>query len=112
MQGLAGSITPAGTGNVCIIISGTAVLPTDHGIEYQISYGTGGAPTSNASLTGTQVGAVQVCNDSTVDLPFSLAVVVTGLTPSTTYWIDLAAKAIGMATSASLSAVSVTAFEF
>jgi len=114
MQGLAGSLTPAGSGNVCIIISGTIIPQASHGIEYQISYGTGAPPGSNASLVGTQIGAIQEYESSllTGAIPFSLAAVVTGLTLSTTYWIDLAAKAIGAATTVELQNVSITAFEF
>jgi hypothetical protein len=120
MQGLAGAITPTASGNVLITISGT-ILTTNgtiaFGISYQISYGTGSAPTTNAALAGTQAGTVQTftapvaVTAADVAQPFSTTVVVTGLTAGTTYWIDLAAKALGAASAYSFSAVSVTPVE-
>src|SRR5208283_4818695 len=62
MQGLAGAITPAKSGNILIIISGTLIASTttiNDGVRYRISYGTSSAPTSNTALAGTQVGPIQ-----------------------------------------------------
>lgn len=122
MQGLAGSITPATTGRILITISGTIVAPTgttvDNGIAYQISYGTGSAPANAASLTGTQIGAAQQFTLATaataaadVSVPFSISYPVTGLTVSTAYWIDLAAKSITTVSQMGLSNVNVVAVE-
>ena len=122
MQGLAGSITPSSSGNVLIIISGTIIAPTnttvDNGIIYQISYGTGGAPANAAALTGTQVGLTQEYTSAIaptaaadVHVPFSISYVVTGLTPGTPYWIDLAAEVVTTASAMALSNVMVVAFE-
>lgn len=123
MSGLAGSITPTVTGNVLITISGTIIDPgattsAGQGIQYQISYGTGSAPTGNAALTGTQVGSVgewMIANTVTaadVFIPFSQTVVVTGLTVSTAYWIDLAAKSITGASNFAFQKVTVAVVEF
>jgi hypothetical protein len=120
MQGLAGAITPTASGNMLITIAGTMVTTNgtiDFGVAYQVSYGTGTAPTSNAALTGTQAGTVQTYTTGAavtagdVAQPFSVTVLVTGLTPGTTYWVDLAAKAIGLPSAYSFSAASVTAAE-
>jgi hypothetical protein len=121
MQGLAGSIKPTTTGSVLIIISGTVVSPSGtaagNGIKYQISYGTGTAPANAATLTGTQVGTVQeYTNPATVtaadvNQPFSHAVVITGLTAGTTYWIDEAAESVATVSDMGLANVSVTAVE-
>jgi hypothetical protein len=121
MQGLAGSITPSRTGNVLIIVSGTVVETTGTaagvGVQYQLSYGTSTAPTSNAAKTGTQVGTVQkYLNPATVTavdvaVPFSVQAVVTGLTVGTAYWIDLAAESITTASYVGFSNVSVSVIE-
>ena len=123
MQGLAGSITPTKSGNVLITICGTIIAPTgttvDNGIKYQISYGTGSAPGSNATLTGTQIGVVQewtnpVALSAAGDLhvPFSISVVVTGLTQNTPYWIDLAAESVTTASDIGFTNVGISAHEF
>jgi hypothetical protein len=122
MQGLAGSITPATTGTVLITISGTvdsgAGTAAGNGIIYQISYGTGSAPSNAASLTGTQVGSVQQYTNAAtvtafgdVNVPFSHSAVVTGLTVGTTYWVDEAAKSIATASDISLENVSISVVE-
>lgn len=120
MQGLAGAITPVLTGAVLITISGTVLASTvaaGDGIEYQISVGTGAAPTNGAALSGTQYGQPQSSKNpataiaADVAVPFSVQAVVTGLTKATPYWIDLAAKSLGTASSGSLSAVSISAIE-
>jgi hypothetical protein len=120
MQGLAGTITPATTGNVLITISGTIVAASGTaagtGVKYSISYGTGAAPGINATLTGTQVGGVQ---QATADVtyaaaglnrPFSVSAVVS-LTVGTTYWIDLAAESQGTANQWGFATPSVAAME-
>jgi hypothetical protein len=121
MQGLAGSIIPHSTGTVLIIISGylTASATTAaYGINIQVSYGTGGAPSNGASLTGTQVGAVQTWKTGTTltasgDLaaPIMTQALVTGLTVGTTYWIDLAAEAVGAASDYKINNANITAVE-
>ena len=121
MQGLAGSITPTGSGKVLIIISGTIVEATGTaagtGVQYQLSYGTSTAPANAAALTGTQVGTVQkYLNPTTVvaadvAVPFSIQAVVTGLTVGTAYWIDLAAESITTASYVGFSNVSISVIE-
>lgn len=121
MQGLAGSITPATTGNVILTINGVAESNTNtsgDGIQFQISYGTGAAPTNAAALTGTQAGSVLVYVNASavtagnVAVPFSLTAVVTGLTPATAYWIDLAAKSVATISSGKLANINISAIEF
>lgn len=103
MQGLAGAITPAISGKIFVTISGTIITTqtaAGNGVQFQLSHGTGTAPTSNAALTGTQDGTVQqylipaTVTAADVQVPFSISVVLTGLTVGTAYWIDLAGKAI------------------
>ena len=121
MQGLSGSITPSRTGTIHITINGTVNETTGTaagvGAFWQISYGTSTAPTANSALTGTQVGPVQQYeNPATVTaanvfFPFSISVIVTGLTVGTAYWIDLAAKSITTASYVGFTNVQITAFE-
>jgi hypothetical protein len=122
MQGLAGSITPGVTGNVLVIISGTILAPAgttvDNGILYQISYGTGVAPTANAVLTGTQVGLPQeftlfvaATAAADVHVPFSITYLVTGLAIGTTYWVDLAAESVTTISQMGFANVSIVAAE-
>jgi hypothetical protein len=46
-----------------------------------------------------------------VAVPFSISYVITGLTPGTAYWLDVAAKAVGSAGEIGLSNVAIVAFE-
>ncbi|MGD0216317.1 MAG: hypothetical protein ABSC45_02245 [Desulfobaccales bacterium] len=121
MQGLAGSITPTRSGRVLITICGTIIAPTgttvDNGILYQISYGTGGAPSNAGTLTGTQIGVIQEYTNpaaitaADLHVPFSVSVVVTGLTLNTAYWIDLAAESVTTASDMGFTNVGISALE-
>jgi hypothetical protein len=120
MQGLAGTITPQHTGTVLVIVSGTltsATVTAGDGITYQISYGTGSAPANAGTLAGTQAGPIQVYkNPATVTaadvaVPFSVSTIITGLTLNTAYWLDLAAKSVGTASSGGVGGVSIVAVE-
>lgn len=97
MAGLAGAITPATSGRIMITISGDMDNSTSNdGVQVQIRYGTGGAPSSGGNLTGTTVGGAvnMVSNSSSNRIPFTCNAVVTGLTVGTAYWIDLGLAAI------------------
>jgi hypothetical protein len=122
MQGLAGTITPARTGNVLVIITGTVVglvaTTVDNGISYQISYGTSTAPANAAALTGTQVGPVQTYTSAIaptaygdVNVPFSISALISALTVGTAYWIDLAAESITTASQMGLTNVQISIIE-
>jgi len=112
MMGLAGAITPAHSGNVLLIVSGTLTNgTTSDGASLQIRYGTGAAPTNGAALTGTAVGNnIADNNPVTNKIPFSVQAVVTGLTVGTAYWVDVGLAAITGGT-ASIATVSVSALE-
>lgn len=120
MQGLAGAITPAKSGNILLIISGDFIsnsVTAGDGIKTKLSYGTGTAPVNAAALTGTQVGnTLEYTNDTTVTaadvfVPFSQQAVITGLTLGTAYWLDIAAEAVANISHVGLANVSVTAIE-
>lgn len=120
MMGLAGAITPKKSGTLMLTISGNLTGTTTtagDGIAYQLSYGTGTAPTTNAALAGTQVGsAPQYTNPTTVtavdiQVPFSITAVITGLTLGTAYWLDLAAKALNTASHVNFANLSISVIE-
>src|SRR5262249_50577600 len=92
MMGLAGSFTPTRSGRALIIICGdVANSVIADGAKFQIRFGTGTAPANAAALTGTAAGALVVMTDGVAaqQMPFSVQAVVTGLTLSTAYWLDL-----------------------
>lgn len=113
MMGLAGSITPGNSGRVMINITGTVKTNSSgNGAATQIRYGTGAAPSNGAALTGTAVGVLVSqpnMNNSNV-YQFVHSVIVTGLTPATTYWIDTSLAAVNGAT-ATMENVNICAYE-
>ena len=114
MMGLAGAITPSATGKVQITITGTIANATAiaDGAKVQIRYGTGTAPVNTAALTGTAVGSLQqyIAATTAETAPFAVSAVVTGLTLSTAYWLDVSLAAITGGT-ATVTGVSITAIE-
>jgi hypothetical protein len=100
MMGLAGAITPAGSGKIMIVITGDTDNDTAaDGTKMGIRYGTGSAPTNGAALTGTAVGTLPNAVNANLALdvnryPFAASAVVTGLVVGTPYWIDLSLAAI------------------
>jgi len=95
MEGLAGAITPTGTGKVLLIVSGN--LSNDTGAQScfaNLRYGTGTAPTHGAASTGTGL-TPSITTSNVVSFPFTLNAVVTGLTLSTAIWFDVAVAASG-----------------
>lgn len=117
MMGLSGAITPASTGKIMLVISGDVQTSGASGLTtIQASYGTGAAPSNGASQTGTQVGgkinyglAGNFAQGNT-QFPFSVNAIVSGLTVSTAYWLDLAVSDSNGNTS-TLNDISISAFE-
>lgn len=98
MAGLGGSITTR-TGRILLCMSGVMQNSgANDGSKAQMSYGTGGAPSNGAALTGTQIGPIQQYNASTLaaaaSAPYGSCTIVTGLTKGTAYWFDTAFAAI------------------
>lgn len=118
MAGLAGAVTPNSSGEVMITISGYADdsgASTTMGVELRLYYGTGTAPSNGGALTGTAgASALRVQNTvagSARDVPFSTQAIITGLAPATTYWIDLSQAQISGTVVATLTNISISAFE-
>lgn len=114
MMGLAGSITPQATTRICLTISGDILNATaiGDGASVQLRYGTGSAPANGDALTGTAVGGkVQYVASTTAGKsPFSLTSIITGLTATTAYWLDVGVAAI-TGGAAAIENVTIAAFE-
>jgi hypothetical protein len=110
--GFKGTITPATSGNIMVTFTGDWYAGALNDICYgQVSYGTGTAPNNGASATGTVVGnPVRAALPSSGGYsPFALSVYITGLTPSTAYWLDLQIKDVS--TSCQVGALQAVAIE-
>jgi hypothetical protein len=112
MMGLAGSITPASSGDVMIVISGDIQISGSIGLtKIQLSYGTSTAPSNGTAVTGTQAGSNLEFNPSSQggnQFPFSVNAIIPGLALSTAYWLDLA---VSSASTATLKDISISAYE-
>lgn len=91
MLGLAGSITPTVSGNVLFQVRGDVQASTISDCTWQIRFGTGTAPLNGAASTGTNAGNSSNPSTATTAVPLTLIGYVTGLTPGTAEWIDVAA---------------------
>jgi len=106
----AATLTPTVTGDVLVIVSGNITTASTNQATYQISYGTGAAPSNGAAETGTQVClAPNMTNTSPT--PFSISCFVTGLTLSTAYWFDLAVSSGSSSNSTTLLHVGTVLHE-
>lgn len=117
MMGLAGSITPATTGRVLVIVNGTISNSTGtagNGAKAQLRYGTGTAPANAAALTGTAAGSLvsALLERATASdpYPFSIQARINGLVIGTVYWLDISLAAISAGTAVAKS-LTITAVE-
>jgi hypothetical protein len=116
MAGLAGTFTPARSGNVLIAAFGNMTNSTasaGNGAKAQLRYGTGSAPANAAALTGTTAGNMvtgTLMRAASDLVPFAIASIVTGLTLGTAYWLDLAEVALAGGTG-QLKNLTLIAFE-
>jgi len=109
-------ITPASGTRVHVVFEGAAQNNTaNDAVSFQLRFGTGTAPTAGAAVTGTAVGSVHSAgggvSNANVSFPASISGVITGLTPGTAYWFDLALHAIVGGT-ASVFGLDCEGFEF
>jgi hypothetical protein len=112
MMGLAGSITPTNSGTILLVISGYAInTKSADSCKLQIVTGTGAAPANGAALSGTSRGTQLIIQPSANTTPFSLNVVITGLTINTAYWIDVSLASSKANGTASISYSSISAME-
>lgn len=82
------TFTPTQTGRIMVTVSGDGFMSNTATGTLKLSWGTGTAPTNGATATGTVVGATHTIGATTTHNTFSVSIIVTGLTPGTTYWVD------------------------
>jgi len=108
-------ITPSFSGRLHVSFnfdmeSGTAAVS----LNTKVMYGTGTAPSNAAAVTGTQVGnihnTVQAVGADFASITHG-AYIITGLTPGTAYWLDIAAQGDGTHALA-IANTSCSAMEF
>ena len=109
------------TGN----ITNNTDITAAHGIRWEPYYGTGTAPAANAAITGscgtttcavagpnaTFTAAAAPAGTGDLVVPFNISAVITGLTPGTAVWLDLAQEGASN-TIYHFSNVSVSVIEF
>lgn len=115
MMGLAQTITPLMSGVVTVILSGDISNDTAaDGAKVRLRYGTGTAPANAAAAAGTAAGRLSHATKLLAGqkVPFSLNVVISGLTANTAYWFDaqLAVEVSGL-TVATITDLSFSAYE-
>jgi hypothetical protein len=91
MAGLAISITPQTSGNLFLNAGFTVSNSTaGDGCVVILAFGTGTAPSHNATATGTAVGGNTSGTSATAsaNVPLPSSGYVTGLVVGTAYWID------------------------
>ena len=119
VMGGAGSVctmTPTRCSRVFVIFEGAAQNNTaNDAISFHLRFGTGTAPALGVAVVGTQVGNAHSAGggagNANVGFPTSIGGIVTGLTPGTAYWFDVALHAIVGGT-ATLGALDCSGFEF
>ena len=91
-------LTSAYSTRVLVAFSGTmANNTTSDATAYSIRYGTGTAPTSGAAASGTQIGPTYSSGggaNPNVGFVTTDVGIITGLSPGTAYWFDLAINAV------------------
>jgi hypothetical protein len=109
MAGLGLQYTPAVTGKLRVqLVGGGKTATAMAGIAVGLRYGTGSPPGNLAPATGTGFGSQQFFGAPSTSLngQFALNGVITGLTPGTTYWFDVAFDTTASADAASLVNIS------
>lgn len=113
MLGLAGAITPNGSRDL-FLIEGLISSSGAGTVALSFRYGTGAAPANGAAVTGTAMTApMSGISGITggVDDPFSLFGLVTGLSPGTAYWFDLAVAGSSGGNTVTVRAVTLAAHD-
>lgn len=97
MAGLGTTFVPTSSKVEIAIQGDLGVSNAGNSITAQARYGTGSAPANGDAVSGTTVGTkiVALPTSTTQRLPFSITVEISGLTPGTTYWFDLAMSRTG-----------------
>jgi hypothetical protein len=98
MMGLAVAFTPVRSGNIMVQVEGQMQNNTSgDGVNALLYYGTGGAPSNQGAIAGTQKGKaakIDAVPTGAKKYPFGITTIIPGLTKSTAYWLDLALLAV------------------
>jgi hypothetical protein len=115
MMGLGSTfaLTPKVSGRIHLTISGDFASAAAVFGTATLMYGTGTAPSNGAGTAGTQAGSniTAVPNSTSISMPFSKTVIITGLTVGTAYWFDLKLSS-NNGVSVAFAGVDCSAFEF
>jgi len=116
MAGLAQAFTPSGSGQVLVIVTGTAATATAaQAITLGGRYGTGSAPANAAAVTGTRFGGATdqtlgPASAAAAGIGFALTAVLQ-LAPGVAYWFDLALATANAGDVVSASSVGMSIIE-
>jgi hypothetical protein len=104
MMGLGSTLklTPTFSGTVIIKLDSETKNTVDgNGVQFEIFYGTGTAPSNGSLTTGTQEGPTFERDfwGKNATVGFSTNLTITGLTVGTPYWFDIALKSLGSGSS-------------
>ena len=114
MMGLGATchLTPNYSSRVRVTVTGYLSGTVSSGAQAKLLFGTGTAPANGAAATGTQIGqSTSFTSLSGQTVPVTLTGIITGLTPGTAYWFDVALLQNASST-VTLNAPSVTIEEF
>ena len=108
MMGLAGTITPVGSGDILVNVSGGYMVNAG-GTECTVAarIGTGTAPSNGGALAGSVVGPPM----RGTNVAFNSSSIVTGQTLNTALWIDVSAAASAGGGTCTITNVYVSAYE-
>lgn len=106
-------LTPVYSSRILLTFFGSVSNSGIFGNLVQVRFGTGTAPVNGAAATGTQVGNTNATSSTAVNDLVGVANggIITGLTPGTAYWFDLAVQPNGGGTSSFING-SCSAMEF
>jgi hypothetical protein len=118
MMGLGSTcaLTPVGSGQVLVTVTGTASIATGvTNVTISGRYGTSTAPANGAAVTGTKFGpatdtVVRPVSATTGAIGFAITTLLS-LTPGTAYWFDLMVKTASGSDAASVESISMTMSE-
>jgi hypothetical protein len=108
------AITPVYSGRLLVIVTTNFTNSGTAATQGRLYYGTGTAPSNGASATGTTASALAssylaVANATET---VSISSIITGLSPGTAYWLDLALNSSVGTDTAAVQNVSCSAMEF
>jgi hypothetical protein len=109
------TLTPVYSTRVKVTFTGTLNSTGGFATFAGFRFGTGVAPSNAAAVTGTQVAAtmsIAGAGTSSQSAPFTISVIITGLTAGTAYWFDLAMHTGNASNTASVTNISCNAEEF